>query len=113
MIGGAWVMVATARPYQWWKLLMIGLCGLAAYLMIFWLPYQMTGWVQAWPFLKRFDPQLDPGNLAMMSTAAWIGLVAVVLVEAIWWASGRFTGERRPCSGAWAADAQLTCSVQR
>ena len=88
MIGGAWVMITTARPYEWWKLLMIGLCSLAAYLVIFWLPYQVSGWVQAVPFLARFDPQLDPGNLAMMSTAAWVGLAAVVLVETIWWASG-------------------------
>jgi cation-transporting ATPase E len=102
MIGGAWVMVATSRPYQWWKLLMIGLCGLAAYLTIFWLPYQMGGWIQAWPFLKRFDPQLDPGNLAMMSTAVWLGLVAVVLVEAIWWTSGRIAGERRVLFGSLA-----------
>jgi len=100
MIGGAWVMIATARPYEWWKLLMIALCALAAYLVIFWLPYQVSGWVQAWPFLKRFDPQLDPGNLAMMTTAAWVGLVAVVLVEAIWWVSGRLTGERRHLFGS-------------
>jgi cation-transporting P-type ATPase E len=58
--------------------------------------------VQSWPFLARFDPQLDPGNLAMMSTAAWLGLVAVVLVEAIWWASGRFAGERRTLFGSLA-----------
>jgi len=102
MIGGAWVMVATARPYEWWKLLMIALCALAAYLVIFWLPYQVSGWVQAWPFLKRFDPQLDPGNLAMMTTAAWVGLVAVVLVEAVWWVSGRITGERRHVFGTLA-----------
>lgn len=100
MIGGAWVMIATARPYEWWKLLMIALCALAAYLVIFWLPYQVSGWVQAWPFLTRFDPQLDPGNLAMMTTAAWVGLVAVVLVEAIWWVSGRLTGERRHLFGS-------------
>jgi cation-transporting ATPase E len=102
MIGGAWVMITTARPYEWWKLLMIGLCLLAAYLVIFWLPYQVQGWVQAWPFVARFDPQLDPGNLAMMSTAAWAGLVAVALVEAIWWVSGRITGERRHLFGTLA-----------
>ncbi|MGV8908727.1 MAG: HAD-IC family P-type ATPase [Propionicimonas sp.] len=102
MIGGAWVMVVTARPYEWWKLLMIGLCGLAAYLVIFWLPFQVPGWVQAWPALARLDPQLDPGNLAMMSTAAWLGLLAVVLVEAIWWVSGQVAGERRVLFGSLA-----------
>ncbi len=102
MIGGAWVMVATARPYEWWKLLMIAACGLAAYLVIFWLPYQVPGWVQAWAFLKRFDPQLDPGNAGMMTAAAWWGLAAVVLVEAIWWISGRVAGERRVLFGTLA-----------
>ena len=38
MIGGAWVMITTARPYEWWKLVMIGICLLAAYGVIFWLP---------------------------------------------------------------------------
>nr|WP_300151107.1 HAD-IC family P-type ATPase [Propionicimonas sp.] len=104
MIGGAWVMVATARPYQWWKLLMIGLCALAAYLVIFWLPYQVPGWIAAWPALARFDPQLDPSNAAMMATGAWLGLAAVVLVEAVWWISGLVTGERRHVFGSLADD---------
>ena len=102
MIGGAWVMVTTARPYEWWKLLMIGLCSVAAYLVIFWLPYQVSGWVAAWPFLKRFDPQLDPSNSAMMATGAAMGLLAAALVEAIWWISGRVTGEKRHLFGSLA-----------
>jgi cation-transporting ATPase E len=104
MIGGAWVMIATARPYEWWKLLMIGLCALAAFLVIFWLPGQFAGWAQAWPALARFDPQLDPSNLSMMTTGAWLGLVAIVLVEAIWWVSGRVTGERRHLFGSLAIE---------
>jgi len=102
MIGGAWVMITTARPYEWWKLLMIGLCSVAAYLVIFWLPYQVSGWIAAWPFLKRFDPQLDPSNAAMMATGAAMGLLAAVLVEAIWWVSGRVTGEHRHLFGSLA-----------
>lgn len=102
MIAGAWVMIATARPYEWWKLLMIGLCVLAAYLVIFWLPGWIAGWAQAVPVLSRIDPQLDPSNTAMMATGAWIGLVAVVLIEAIWWISGLVTGERRHLFGSLA-----------
>jgi cation-transporting ATPase E len=102
MIGGAWVMIATARPYQWWKLLMIGLCALAGSLVIFWLPYQVPGWIAAWPALARFDPQLDPSNAAMMATGAWLGLAAVALVEVIWWVSGLVTGERRHVFGSLA-----------
>ncbi len=99
MMAGAWVMVVTARPYQWWKLLMIGACSLAAYLVIFWLPGQVPGWIAAWPFLERFDPQLDPSNPSMMGTALMVGLVAAALVEAVWWLSGRLTGERRHLFG--------------
>ncbi|HSK34905.1 MAG TPA: HAD-IC family P-type ATPase, partial [Propionicimonas sp.] len=95
MVAGAWVMIVAARPYEWWKLVMIAACGLMAFLTIFWLPYQVPGWVAAWPFLARLDPQLDPSNAALMTTGLWAGIVAAVLVEAIWWVSGRFTGQRR------------------
>lgn len=104
MIAGAWVMIATARPYEWWKLLMIGLCVLAAYLVIFWLPGWIAGWAQAVPALTRIDPQLDPSNIAMMATGGWIGLVAVVLIEAVWWISGLVTGERRHLFGSLATE---------
>jgi len=103
MIGGAWVMVTTARPYQWWKLLMIGLCGLAAYLTIFWLPGWYAIGAEAWPLLERFNPQMDPTNAAMMSTGIWAGLIAAALVEALWWISGRITGEHRHLFGSLAA----------
>jgi cation-transporting ATPase E len=95
MIAGTWVMIVAARPYEWWKLVMIAACGLLAFLTIFWLPYQVPGWVAAWPFLARLDPQLDPSNAALMSTGLWAGVVAAVLVEAIWWFSGRFTSQHR------------------
>jgi cation-transporting ATPase E len=104
MMGGAWVMIATARPYQWWKLLMIGLCLLAGYGVIFWLPYWLPAWAEVIPLLGALIPQLqmDPMNPAMMATTAWMGLLAIVLIEAIWWISGRFTGERRHLFGTLA-----------
>ena len=55
-----------------------------------------------WPFLSRFDPELDPSNLALMGTGALVGLAAVVVVEALWWLSGRITGERRHLFGSLA-----------
>jgi len=104
MIGGVWVMAVTARPYEWWKLLMIGLCTLAAYLVVFQLPGWMAGWAKAWPALARFDPQLDPSNAAMMGTGAWVGIVAAILVEVIWWLSGRLSGQRRHLFGSLASE---------
>jgi len=95
MIAGAWVMIVAARPYEWWKLVMIAVCALLAFLTIFWLPYQVPGWIAAWPFLARFNPQLDPSNAALMTTGLWAGLIAAVLIELIWWFSGRFTDQRR------------------
>lgn len=100
MIGGAWVMVTTARPYQWWKLLMIAVCGLAAYLTIFWLPGWYAVGAQAWPLLERLNPQLDPTNAAMMGTGLTLGLIAAVIIEALWWISGRVTGEHRHLFGS-------------
>lgn len=104
MIGGAWVMITTARPYQWWKLLMIALCVLAAYLTIFWLPGWYATGVQSWPWLVRFNPQLDPSNSAMMSVGVWAGLAAAAVVEALWWISGSITGQRRHLFGSLAAN---------
>lgn len=102
MIGGAWVMITTARPYQWWKLLMIGLCVLAAYLTIFWLPGWYSAGVESLPWLTKFNPQLDPSNLAMMSIGIWSGVAAAAVIEALWWISGRITGQRRHLFGSLA-----------
>ena len=104
MMGGAWVMITTARPYQWWKLLMIGLCLLAAYGVIFWLPYWLPAWAEVIPVLGNLIPQLqmDPSNAAMIATTALMGLLAIVLIEAIWWISGKVTGERRHLFGTLA-----------
>ncbi|MGC3992523.1 MAG: HAD-IC family P-type ATPase [Propionicimonas sp.] len=102
MIGGTWVMAATARPYEWWKLLLIGVCGLAAFASIFWLPGWVGAWAQAVPAIARFDPQLDPSNVALMGTGAAVGLLAAALVEVVWWVSGRLTGEHRHVFGTLA-----------
>lgn len=102
MIGGAWVMITTARPYQWWKLLMIVLCVLAAYLTIFWLPGWYAAGVESLPWLTRFNPQLDPSNGAMMSTGIWLGVGAAAVIEVLWWISGSITGQRRHLFGSLA-----------
>jgi len=82
LMGGTWVMVTTSRPYEWWKVLMIGLC-IAAYVTVFSVP------------LGRAFFQLDPGNSLMMTTGFVVGLVAVACIEVIWWLSGHLGGEQR------------------
>ena len=54
------------------------------------------------PLLAGLIPQLqmDPSNSAMMATTVGMGLVAIVLIEAIWWLSGRVTGEHRKLFGS-------------
>jgi len=102
MIAGGWVMVTIARPYQWWKIAMIAVLLFAAYVTVFWLPGWYAVGVQAWPWLSGFDPQLDPTNAAMNTTGAWLGAAAAVVVEALWWISGRVTGLHRRVLGSLA-----------
>ncbi|MBA3021121.1 HAD-IC family P-type ATPase [Propionicimonas sp.] len=100
MIAGGWVMITIARPYQLWKIVMIVVLLFAAYLTVFWLPGWYAVGVQAWPWLSGFNPQLDPTNAAMNTTGAWLGASAAVIVEALWWFSGRVTGLHRRVFGS-------------
>ncbi|AOW93347.1 magnesium-transporting ATPase [Rhodococcus sp. WMMA185] len=77
-----WVLAVVARPYTWWKLVLIfGSAG--AYLTLF-----------ALPGTREFF-ELDPTNVGATTMAIVCGLVGVVLVEIGWWVTGRIHGERR------------------
>ncbi len=102
MIAGGWAMITIARPYQWWKIAMIAIMITLAVLTVFWLPGWYAQMLPTWPWLATADPQLDPTNVAMNTTAVWIGLGAAVLVEAMWWISGRVTGLHRRVFGSLA-----------
>jgi len=82
LLGGVWVMIVIARPYRWWKIGMIAVC-LVGYPVISLIP------------LGRSVFRLDPSNQPMMLTGLLCGLVAIVLVEALWWLDGRLAHERR------------------
>ena len=82
LLGGTWVMVVIARPYRWWKVGMIVVC-IAAYLIVMVIP------------LGQSIFQVDPSNLPMMMIGLWCGLVAVVLVEILWWVDGVVAHEKR------------------
>ncbi|PFG16536.1 cation-transporting ATPase E [Propionicimonas paludicola] len=100
MIAGGWAMIAIARPYQWWKIAMIATMITLAVLTVFWLPGWYAQMLPVWPWLATADPQLDPSNVAMNLNAVWFGLGAAVLVEAMWWISGRVTGLHRRVFGS-------------
>ena len=78
-----WVLAVVARPYTWWKLLLLG-GSVGAYVMLF-----------AWPFTREFFA-LDPSNVAATTSAFVCGGVGIVLVEVAWTVTGRMYGEHAP-----------------
>ncbi|HYZ66741.1 MAG TPA: cation-translocating P-type ATPase [Mycobacterium sp.] len=82
LLTAIWVLAVVARPYQWWRVALVSLSGLA-YVVIFSIP-----WAQ-----KLF--MLDISNVAMTSMALGVGLVGAAIIEVIWWVQGALLGERR------------------
>jgi len=76
-----WVLAVVARPYEWWRLLLVISCGLA-YVAIFAMP------------LTREKFLLDPSNVALTLLALGIGALGAAAIEAMWWARGGMLGER-------------------
>ncbi|HEY0225550.1 MAG TPA: HAD-IC family P-type ATPase, partial [Mycobacterium sp.] len=79
LVSAVWVLAVAARPYQWWRVVLVAGCGLA-YLVIFSVP-----WAQ-----KKF--LLDPSNLTVTSTALAIGVLGAAAIEAMWWLRARMLG---------------------
>ncbi|WP_067848739.1 cation-translocating P-type ATPase [Nocardia lijiangensis] len=77
-----WVLAIVARPYVWWKVVLI-VASMAAYVVLFTVP-----------FTREFF-KLDPSNVALTTSAFICGAVGIVLVEAIWWISAALHGEER------------------
>lgn len=64
-----WVLAVVARPYNWWKIVLL-LASLGGYLLLFAIPFSRT-------FFK-----LDPSNTGATTSALIIGAVGIVAVEA-------------------------------
>ncbi|MFD4181665.1 HAD-IC family P-type ATPase [Rhodococcus sp. NPDC058514] len=77
-----WVLAIVARPYTWWKVLLIA-GSVAGYLVLF-----------GFSWTREFF-ELDPSNVGATTTALVCGAVGIVLVEASWWISGAIHGEKR------------------
>ncbi len=82
LLAAIWVLAVVARPYEWWRVALVSVSGLA-YVVIFSLPW------------ARKSFMLDPSNLAISAMAVGIGLLAAALIEAVWWIQGRVLGEPR------------------
>ncbi|MCP2293456.1 HAD-IC family P-type ATPase [Nocardia amikacinitolerans] len=77
-----WVLAIVARPYVWWKVVLIA-ASMSAYVVLFTVP-----------FTREFF-KLDPSNVALTTSAFICGAIGIVLVEAIWWISAAVHGEQR------------------
>jgi cation-transporting ATPase E len=82
LVTAIWVLAVVARPYQWWRVALVSISGLA-YVVIFSIP------------LAQELFMLDISNVAITSMALGIGLVGAAAVEVIWWVQGALLGERR------------------
>ena len=82
LVTGVWVLAVVARPYEWWRVGLVAVSGVA-YLVIFSIP------------LAREAFMLDVSNVTITSMALGIGLVGAAVIEAIWWVQGAILGERR------------------
>ena len=82
LVTAVWVLAVVARPYEWWRVALVTVSGLA-YIVIFSIPL-----AQKW-FM------LDPSNVAITSMALGIGIVGAVVIEVLWWVQGALMGERR------------------
>jgi cation-transporting ATPase E len=72
LVVAVWVLAVVARPYTWWRVVLIALSG-AAYVAIFSIPLAQ----------QKFG--LDPSNIALTATALGIGVLGAAIVEALWW----------------------------
>jgi len=77
-----WVLAVVARPYEWWRVALVAMSGLA-YVVIFSIPLAQKTFL------------LDSSNIALTSLALGIGVVGAAAIEVIWWVQGRVLGERR------------------
>ena len=82
LVSAIWVLAVVARPYEWWRVLLVAVSALA-YVAIFSIPFARELFI------------LDPSNVATTSTALAIGVAGAAAIEVIWWAQGRVLGERR------------------
>ncbi|MFI2840225.1 cation-translocating P-type ATPase [Mycolicibacterium sp. PDY-3] len=82
LVASVWVLAVVARPYEWWRVALVAMSGLA-YVVIFALPLAQRTFL------------LDPSNLALTSMGLMIGAVGAVLVEIAWWVEGELSGEPR------------------
>ncbi|WNG86677.1 cation-translocating P-type ATPase [Mycobacterium sp. ITM-2016-00317] len=82
LVSAVWVLSVVARPYEWWRVLLVAVSALA-YVVIFSIPAACELFI------------LDPSNAAITSMALGIGFAGAAAIELLWWVEGRVLGESR------------------
>ncbi|MCV7280689.1 cation-translocating P-type ATPase [Mycolicibacterium flavescens] len=82
LVVAVWVLAVVARPYQWWRVALVVVSGLA-YVVIFSIPWAHELFI------------LDISNVKTTSIALGIGVVGALAIEVIWWVLGAVSGEPR------------------
>jgi len=77
-----WVLVVVARPYRWWKIVLLVLSA-GAYVVIF-----------SWAWLRELL-QIDASRTSWTVLAFVCAAVAIVVIEAAWWIGKARTGDGR------------------
>ncbi|MBJ8343186.1 HAD-IC family P-type ATPase [Antrihabitans sp. YC2-6] len=76
-----WVLAIVARPYVWWKVLLVA-GSVVGYLVLFGLP------------VTREFFRLDPTNVDVTVAAIICGAIGIVLVEIAWWVGARVSNAK-------------------
>jgi cation-transporting ATPase E len=79
LVIAVWVLAVVARPYSWWRLVLVALSG-GAYVVIFSIP------------LAQQQFELDPSNIALTVAALGFGVLGAAIIEALWWLQGAAGG---------------------
>ena len=75
LVTGVWVLAVVARPYQWWRVALVAVSGLA-YVVIFSIP------------LARKAFMLDPSNVDDHVDGVGHRAHRSAVIEVIWWVQG-------------------------
>ncbi|MEV4310644.1 HAD-IC family P-type ATPase [Actinocrispum sp. NPDC049592] len=86
IIVALWVLSIVARPYKWWKLVLIGFMALGSLLLF------------VIPFVREFF-EIDPSVPGYTWTGVLWAAIGVVLVEGIWWIQRAITSRRAAMAG--------------
>lgn len=82
IISATWVLSVVARPYEWWRILLV-VASVSAYLVIF-----------TWPVTQQLF-FLDTSNTAVMVVGLVAGSIGAGLIELTWWVRGLVFGEKQ------------------